>query len=204
MRTHKLGSSDMVVPIACLGTMCGAEHSARPPPPPRCSLAAAPPLVRRRRSHGLLLLPAHRPPPLRTFGEQNTEEEAFAQLDLALARGVNWIDTAELYPVPPRRETSTATESIIGRWMAARGCRERVLIATKVAGPIPGLDRSYIVANRRVCRPRRLRCFEWWGDGRARAERASGCGLKRQPRRHRHHAAPSLRRHTREQVVAAG
>lgn len=69
-----------------------------------------------------------------TFGEQNTEREAHAQLDFALERGVNFIDTAEMYPVPPRAETCTRTESHIGRWLA-RQARERVIVATKVAGP---------------------------------------------------------------------
>jgi aryl-alcohol dehydrogenase-like predicted oxidoreductase len=70
-----------------------------------------------------------------TFGEQNTEQEAFAQLDMALDAGVNLIDTAEMYSVPPRAETMGRTEQIIGRWLNQRGCRERVVIATKVAGP---------------------------------------------------------------------
>jgi aryl-alcohol dehydrogenase-like predicted oxidoreductase len=70
-----------------------------------------------------------------TFGEQNTEREAFDQLDLAIDSGINFIDTAEMYPVPPRAETAGETETIIGRWLASRGRRERVVIATKVAGP---------------------------------------------------------------------
>jgi aryl-alcohol dehydrogenase-like predicted oxidoreductase len=70
-----------------------------------------------------------------TFGEQNTEQEAFEQLDTALDSGVNFIDTAEMYSVPPREETMGSTERIIGRWLHARGCRDRVVIATKVAGP---------------------------------------------------------------------
>jgi aryl-alcohol dehydrogenase-like predicted oxidoreductase len=69
-----------------------------------------------------------------TFGEQNSPEEAFAQLDLALERGVNFIDTAEIYPVPPRAETYGETERIVGAWLKARGTRERVVLATKVAG----------------------------------------------------------------------
>jgi aryl-alcohol dehydrogenase-like predicted oxidoreductase len=70
-----------------------------------------------------------------TFGEQNNEREAFEQLDLALAAGVNFIDTAEMYSVPPRAETMGSTETVIGRWLAERGCRDQVVIATKVAGP---------------------------------------------------------------------
>lgn len=70
-----------------------------------------------------------------TFGEQNSEVEAHAQLDRALAAGIDFIDTAEMYPVPPRAETQGLTERYIGSWLAARGGRERILLATKVAGP---------------------------------------------------------------------
>jgi aryl-alcohol dehydrogenase-like predicted oxidoreductase len=70
-----------------------------------------------------------------TFGEQNTEQEAFAQLDMALDAGVNFIDTAEMYSIPPRAQTMGSTERIIGRWLQQRGCRDKVIIATKVAGP---------------------------------------------------------------------
>jgi aryl-alcohol dehydrogenase-like predicted oxidoreductase len=70
-----------------------------------------------------------------TFGEQNTEAEAHAQLDLAVERGVNFIDAAEMYPVPPRPETQGRTEAYIGSWLKARGGRDGLVIATKVAGP---------------------------------------------------------------------
>lgn len=70
-----------------------------------------------------------------TFGEQNSEQQAFEQLDMALDAGVNFIDTAEMYPVPPRADTMGATERVIGRWLQKRGCRDRVILATKVAGP---------------------------------------------------------------------
>lgn len=70
-----------------------------------------------------------------TWGEQNTEAEAFEQLDYALAQGVNLIDAAEIYPVPPRAETQGLTETYIGRWLQARDCRDQVVLATKVAGP---------------------------------------------------------------------
>ncbi|AMF98374.1 NADP(H)-dependent aldo-keto reductase [Vibrio harveyi] len=70
-----------------------------------------------------------------TFGEQNTEQEAFQQLDFALDRGVNFIDTAEMYPVPPKAETQGLTEQYIGNWLAKSGKREKVVLATKVAGP---------------------------------------------------------------------
>lgn len=91
-----------------------------------------------------------------TFGEQNSEAEAHAQLDRALAAGVNFIDTAEMYPVPPRAETQGRTESYMGSWLAARGGRDRLVLATKVSGPgdwlaylRPGrvrLDRANITA----------------------------------------------------------
>lgn len=70
-----------------------------------------------------------------TFGKQNTERQAHAQLDRALAAGINFLDTAEIYPVPPRSETQGRTEQYIGNWLAARGCRDRIVLATKVAGP---------------------------------------------------------------------
>jgi len=76
-----------------------------------------------------------------TFGEQVDQPTAFAILDRALARGVNFIDTAEMYAVPVRRETYGASERIIGNWFAARpGVRERVVLATKVAGPARNAD----------------------------------------------------------------
>jgi aryl-alcohol dehydrogenase-like predicted oxidoreductase len=68
-----------------------------------------------------------------TFGEQNDRDEAFAQLDRGWPR-VNFIDAAEMYPVPPRPETQGATERFIGDWLAARGNRDTLIIATKVAG----------------------------------------------------------------------
>lgn len=69
-----------------------------------------------------------------TFGEQTELADAHAQLDCALDRGVNFVDTAEIYPVPPRAETQGRTEEIVGAWLKARGGRERVVLATKVAG----------------------------------------------------------------------
>jgi len=87
-----------------------------------------------------------------TWGEQNTESEAFEQLDSALAQGVNLIDAAEMYPVPPRAETQGLTETYIGNWLARRRNREQVVLASKVAGPGmmeylrggPRLDRKHI------------------------------------------------------------
>jgi aryl-alcohol dehydrogenase-like predicted oxidoreductase len=69
-----------------------------------------------------------------TWGQQNSEAEAHEQLDYAWARGINFLDTAEMYPVPPNGETQGRTESYIGSWLAARGKRDDVIIATKVAG----------------------------------------------------------------------
>jgi aryl-alcohol dehydrogenase-like predicted oxidoreductase len=69
-----------------------------------------------------------------TFGEQNTEAEGHAQMDRAVAAGVNLFDAAELYPIPPRPETQGRTEEIIGSWLKSRGGRDRVLIATKAVG----------------------------------------------------------------------
>lgn len=73
-----------------------------------------------------------------TFGQQTDERDAHAQLDLALERGVNFIDTAELYAVPPKAETQGATEMIVGNWLN-RQPRDRVIVATKVAGPGRGM-----------------------------------------------------------------
>lgn len=71
-----------------------------------------------------------------TWGSQNTEAEGHAQMDLALERGVNFWDTAEMYPVNPvRLETIGKTEEIIGNWFASRGGREKVVLASKVPGP---------------------------------------------------------------------
>ena len=76
-----------------------------------------------------------------TFGEQVGEAAAHDILDHALARGVNFIDTAEMYSVPARRETFGATERIIGNWFASRpGARSKVVLATKIAGPARGMD----------------------------------------------------------------
>ena len=70
-----------------------------------------------------------------TWGEQNTEPEAFQQMDFALDQGVNFWDTAELYAVPPRKETYGDTEEIIGNWFEKTKKRDKVILATKVAGP---------------------------------------------------------------------
>ncbi len=69
-----------------------------------------------------------------TWGQQNTEAEGHAQLDYALGQGVNFLDTAEAYSIPPRPETQGSTERIIGSWFKARKNRDKVILATKVAG----------------------------------------------------------------------
>lgn len=70
-----------------------------------------------------------------TWGEQNTREQAFEQMDYALTQGVNFFDTAELYSIPPRSETYGRTETIIGEWLQARGARKDIILASKMAGP---------------------------------------------------------------------
>jgi aryl-alcohol dehydrogenase-like predicted oxidoreductase len=72
-----------------------------------------------------------------TFGEQNSEADAHSQLDYAIERGINFIDTAEMYPVMPRAETQGSTERFIGSWLKKTGKRGDVVLATKVAGPNP-------------------------------------------------------------------
>ncbi len=73
-----------------------------------------------------------------TFGEQNSQADAFAQLNYALERGVNFWDTAEMYPVPPKPETQGATEHIIGNYFKQHGGRSNVFLASKIAGPSQG------------------------------------------------------------------
>ena len=70
-----------------------------------------------------------------TYGEQNTEKESHDQLDYSLSQGVNFIDTAEMYAIPPKMETQGKTEEIIGSWLSKRKDRNNIIIATKVAGP---------------------------------------------------------------------
>ena len=79
-----------------------------------------------------------------TFGEQNTEAEGHEQLDHAFEQGVNLIDTAEVYSVPPRAETYGSTERIIGTWLKKSGKRARTIVATKVAGPGAVLGVTYV------------------------------------------------------------
>ena len=70
-----------------------------------------------------------------TWGNQNTQTEGFEQMDYALEKGVNFFDTAELYPVPANAETYADTERIIGNWFEQRKNRDKVVLATKIAGP---------------------------------------------------------------------
>lgn len=79
-----------------------------------------------------------------TFGEQNTEADAHEQLNYALENGVNFIDTAEMYSVPGRKETQGSTERFIGNWLKDQK-REDIILATKIAGPSAGL--SYVRDN---------------------------------------------------------
>ena len=74
-----------------------------------------------------------------TFGEQNTEADGHAQMDYALEKGINFFDTAEMYSVPGRKETYGSTEKILGTWFKKSGKREDIFLASKIAGPNPGL-----------------------------------------------------------------
>lgn len=88
-----------------------------------------------------------------TFGNETPEEDAHRQLDMMLERGVNFIDAAEMYPVNPiSRKTLGLTEEIIGRWIAARGVRDRVIVATKITGAD-----SAIIEDRAPITPGRMR-----------------------------------------------
>ncbi len=90
-----------------------------------------------------------------TYGQQTGEADAFAQMDYAVSQGINFFDTAELYSIPPRRETYGATETIIGAWLKRRGKRDDIILATKISGrsamnwmradgALPRLDRKNI------------------------------------------------------------
>lgn len=84
-----------------------------------------------------------------TWGQQNSESEAFEQLDYAVSQGINFIDVAEMYPVPPRAETQGLTETYLGNWLKSRGGRENLVIATKVTGRS---DMKYIRGGPRLTR----------------------------------------------------
>ena len=83
-----------------------------------------------------------------TFGEQNSEADAHQQLDYAVANGINLIDVAEMYPVPPRPETQGLTETYVGNWLAKRGNREKLVLASKVSGPARNNDSSIPAQSR--------------------------------------------------------
>jgi len=83
-----------------------------------------------------------------TFGEQNTEAEGHEQIDYALDHGVNLLDTAEMYAVPPRADTYGSTERILGTWFKKTGKRTKVVLATKVAGPGRALNIDYVRGGR--------------------------------------------------------
>lgn len=73
-----------------------------------------------------------------TFGQQNSQQEAHQQLDYAIAQGINFIDTAEMYPVPPRENTAYSTETIVGSWVKTQ-TRDQIILATKAAGSARGM-----------------------------------------------------------------
>ena len=89
-----------------------------------------------------------------TWGQQNTQKEAHEQLDIAFDRGVNFVDVAEMYPVPPRAETQGSTESILGEWLVKRS-RDKVVVATKIAAsgrPIDWVRGGSLSINRKNVR----------------------------------------------------
>ena len=70
-----------------------------------------------------------------TWGEQNTQEEGFEQMDYALEKGVNFFDAAEMYPSPCRKQTYGETEKVIGNWLSERKNRDKIILASKISGP---------------------------------------------------------------------
>ena len=70
-----------------------------------------------------------------TYGNQNTEKEGHEQMDYAFENGINFFDTAELYPVPASAKTQGETERIIGTWFKKKGNRDKIILASKIAGP---------------------------------------------------------------------
>ncbi len=77
-----------------------------------------------------------------TFGEQNSDADADAQLDFAVAQGIKLIDVADMYPVTPRHVTQALTETYVGIWLAKHGSREKIIIASKVSGPSRNNDKG--------------------------------------------------------------
>jgi len=96
-----------------------------------------------------------------TWGEQNTQEEGFEQMDYALDQGINFFDTAELYAIPPKKETFGKTEEIIGNWFKKKNNRSQVILATKISGPglswIRGGENQYDKKNLTEAVNQRLR-----------------------------------------------
>ena len=70
-----------------------------------------------------------------TWGTQNSEEDAFEQMDYSVSKGINFFDTAEIYSVPPTAESYGKTEEMIGNWFEKRKNREKIILASKIAGP---------------------------------------------------------------------
>ena len=131
-----------------------------------------------------------------TFGEQNDESEAHEQLDYAVSQGINFIDAAEMYPVPPRADTQGRTEQIVGTWLK-KGRRDRVVVATKITstgrgfGWVRGGPRVPSVRNgasSRRARPTVAASTMATSRRRAsgiesvRSDRTSGCCRRRSPR----------------------
>jgi aryl-alcohol dehydrogenase-like predicted oxidoreductase len=111
-----------------------------------------------------------------TWGEQNTRSEAFGQMDYAFAQGVNFFDTAELYPIPPRSDTYGQTEEIIGDWLRRTGNRERIVLASKIAGPgvgwIDHIRKGWITACG-ACRSSASTCISCTGRSETRISSAN-------------------------------
>ena len=80
-----------------------------------------------------------------TWGEQNTQGEGFEQMDFALDQGVNFWDTAEIYSIPPREETFGSTEEIIGNWFKKTKKRDKVILASKVCGPMRVMEKLWVL-----------------------------------------------------------
>ena len=93
-----------------------------------------------------------------TFGQQNTEVEGHEQLDFAFSKGINFIDTAEMYSVPGRKETQGSTERIIGSWLQKTKKRKDIILATKVTGPSAGV--TWISPNLGFSRSRIIEAIE--------------------------------------------
>ena len=77
-----------------------------------------------------------------TWGEQNSQKDAFKQMDYAEDCGINFFDTAELYSIPPNKKTYGKTEEIIGNWFKEKNNREKIILATKISGPGPSWIRG--------------------------------------------------------------